>query len=75
MRHGQESPDGQEIGPSVHQDKEEHVGGVERGELWIILHDVVKQNCNLNMDSDQDGRYVISLVTCSMSTGSNVTRS
>ena len=41
VRHGQEPPDGQEIGSGVHQDEEEHAGGVERGELGVILHDVV----------------------------------
>ena len=51
VRHGQEPPDGQEVGPGVHQDEEEHAGGVERGELGVILHDVVKQNCNLDKDN------------------------
>ena len=49
--HGQEPPDGQEVGPGVHQDEEEHAGGVERGQLWVILHDVVQQNSNLDMQS------------------------
>ena len=47
MRHGQELPD---VGPGVHQDEEEHSGGVELGHLGVILPDVVKQNCNLDRD-------------------------
>ena len=31
--HGQEPPDGQEVEPGVHQDEEEHAGGVECGQL------------------------------------------